>query len=109
MIYNEPAVSIPDQITKLKARGLAIGDDAFAIHCLYNISYYRLSKAMKSTSYTIKYTKKVRIQVYLCGLLGKRKIKKPLFFKGLRSFREVKKLLLCGDGGSRTRVQNIAQ
>ena len=42
MIYNKPAVSIPDQITKLKARGLAIGDDAFAIHCLYNISYYRL-------------------------------------------------------------------
>ena len=42
MLYRKPAVSIPDQITKLKARGLAIGDEAFAIHCLSNISYYRL-------------------------------------------------------------------
>ena len=42
MLYSKPAVSIPDQITKLKARGLAIGDEAFAIHCLSNISYYRL-------------------------------------------------------------------
>ena len=42
MIYSKPAVSIPDQITKLKARGLAIGDEAFARHSLSNISYYRL-------------------------------------------------------------------
>ncbi len=42
MLYSKPAVSIPDQITKLKARGLAFGDEAFAIHCLSNISYYRL-------------------------------------------------------------------
>jgi len=42
MLYSKPAVSITDQITKLKARGLAFGDDAFAIHCLSNISYYRL-------------------------------------------------------------------
>jgi len=42
MLYSKPAVSIPDQITKLKARGLAFGDEAFAVHCLSNISYYRL-------------------------------------------------------------------
>ena len=42
MLYSKPAVSIPDHITKLKARGLAFGDEAFAIHCLSNISYYRL-------------------------------------------------------------------
>ncbi len=42
MLYSKPAVSIPDQITKLKARHLAFGDEAFAIHCLSNISYYRL-------------------------------------------------------------------
>jgi abortive infection bacteriophage resistance protein len=42
MLYCKPAVSIPDQIITLKARGLAFGDEAFAVHCLSNISYYRL-------------------------------------------------------------------
>lgn len=42
MKYNKPALTIPQQITKLKDRGLVIPDDTLAERYLSNISYYRL-------------------------------------------------------------------
>ena len=42
MRYNKLPVSIPDQVAKLKERGLHIADDALAIQYLSNISFYRL-------------------------------------------------------------------
>ena len=42
MNYNKPAISIQDQITKLKSRGLVISDDDKATSYLSNISFYRL-------------------------------------------------------------------
>lgn len=42
MEYNKPPVSISDQISKLKRRGLHIADEALAKRYLSNISYYRL-------------------------------------------------------------------
>jgi abortive infection bacteriophage resistance protein len=42
MNYNKKAVSIADQVAKLKARGLAIPDEPKAASYLSNISYYRL-------------------------------------------------------------------
>lgn len=42
MKYNKPAVSIPNQIIKLKQRGLRIDDDSLAERYLSNISFYRL-------------------------------------------------------------------
>lgn len=42
MKYTKPAVSIPDQIDKLKQRGLTFGDEVKAANYLSNISYYRL-------------------------------------------------------------------
>lgn len=42
MNYSKQPVSIPDQVAKLKSRGLAIPDEAKAEFCLANISYYRL-------------------------------------------------------------------
>lgn len=42
MNYTKPAVSISDQITTLKKRGLIISDEAKAASYLSNISYYRL-------------------------------------------------------------------
>ncbi len=42
MKYSKPPVSIANQITKLKQRGLKICDEHKAAHYLSNISYYRL-------------------------------------------------------------------
>ena len=42
MIYNKPALTISNQIQKLKSRGLTINNAVFAGDCLSNISYYRL-------------------------------------------------------------------
>lgn len=42
MKYNKPALSISDQISKLKQRGLKFNDEQKASHYLSNISYYRL-------------------------------------------------------------------
>jgi abortive infection bacteriophage resistance protein len=42
MKYNKPPVSIPNQIAKLKQRGLQIADENLASRYLANISYYRL-------------------------------------------------------------------
>jgi abortive infection bacteriophage resistance protein len=42
MDYNKPAISFPDQVAKLKARGLLFDNEDDAIKCLSNISYYRL-------------------------------------------------------------------
>lgn len=42
MKYNKLPIPIPDQITKLKQRGLRITDDSLAARYLSNISYYRL-------------------------------------------------------------------
>lgn len=42
MNYTKPAISVADQIAKLKSRGLIITDEAEAASCLSNISYYRL-------------------------------------------------------------------
>lgn len=42
MNYNKPAITIQDQIAKLKTRGLVIADDNKAASYLSNISFYRL-------------------------------------------------------------------
>lgn len=42
MIYNKKAVSITDQVAKLKSRGLILPDEPKAVSYLSNISYYRL-------------------------------------------------------------------
>ena len=42
MNYSKPAITIQDQIAKLKARGLRFDDEALAESYLSNISYYRL-------------------------------------------------------------------
>lgn len=41
--FAKPALSIADQINKLIANGMTVGDRALAEHCLRHISYYRLS------------------------------------------------------------------
>ncbi len=41
--YNKPAMSLPDQLTLLKSRGMLVADDAHAIHYLGVINYYRLA------------------------------------------------------------------
>ncbi len=51
MKYNKPALSITDQIAKLKNRGLIIPDEVLASRYLSNISYYRLR------AYTYPYQK----------------------------------------------------
>ncbi|MBX7208476.1 MAG: Abi family protein [Verrucomicrobiaceae bacterium] len=43
MKFTKPALTIPEQIAKLKARSLLIEDDAEAEHYLRFIGYYRLS------------------------------------------------------------------
>src|SRR5690554_5939805 len=42
MKYKKPALPVPEQISKLKERGLIIPDDTLAERYLSNISYYRL-------------------------------------------------------------------
>ena len=42
MKYNKLPISIPDQISKLKQRGLSFADEKKAAHYLSNISFYRL-------------------------------------------------------------------
>ena len=42
MNYSKSPLSIPDQISRLKSRGLKFNDEAKAAHYLSNISYYRL-------------------------------------------------------------------
>ncbi len=42
MNYNKPPLSIQDQVSLLKNRGMLFDDDAFAEHCLNHINYYRL-------------------------------------------------------------------
>lgn len=41
--YTKPALTIAQQIAKLVAEGMIVGDAALAHHCLQHISYYRLS------------------------------------------------------------------
>jgi abortive infection bacteriophage resistance protein len=41
--YTKPALTYAEQLQQLKDRGMAIADDAKALHLLENISYYRLS------------------------------------------------------------------
>jgi len=43
MKYTKPAITIPQQISQLKGRGLIISDEAVAEYFLQNISYYRLA------------------------------------------------------------------
>ena len=43
MKYTKPAITLADQLQRLKDRGLDIRDDASAIQSLENIGYYRLS------------------------------------------------------------------
>jgi len=42
MQFNKPAISLADQVARLKSRGLKIADETEAELCLANISYYRL-------------------------------------------------------------------
>lgn len=41
--YRKPALSYAQQLQQLKDRGLAVENDAKALHLLENVSYYRLS------------------------------------------------------------------
>jgi abortive infection bacteriophage resistance protein len=41
--YVKPALSLTDQLTQLKKRGLKVEDEGRALHLLESISYYRLS------------------------------------------------------------------
>lgn len=41
--YTKPSLSCADQLNLLKSRGLAVDDDAKALHLLKHIGYYRLS------------------------------------------------------------------
>lgn len=43
MRFTKPPLTIPQQLAKLKARGLVIADPAAAEHCLRYVGYYRLS------------------------------------------------------------------
>ena len=43
MVYSKPAISVSDQMDKLRSRGLSIPDTALAEHFLHNVSYYRLA------------------------------------------------------------------
>jgi abortive infection bacteriophage resistance protein len=43
-MFDKNATTIFQQIDILKTRGLTVKDDAFAIHQLVNISYYRLGE-----------------------------------------------------------------
>ncbi len=42
MLYNKPSLTIAEQITKLKGRGLLFANESQATKTLANISYYRL-------------------------------------------------------------------
>ncbi|MBP6533956.1 MAG: Abi family protein [Arenimonas sp.] len=41
--YSKPAMTLPDQLALLKSRGMAVADDARAMHYLGVINYYRLA------------------------------------------------------------------
>lgn len=43
MKYNKPSTSIKQQLDQLKERGLIVENEAYAVQCLQNISYYRLA------------------------------------------------------------------
>lgn len=43
MRYNKPALSIDDQVERLRERGMAFSDDRRVKHYLTHIGYYRLS------------------------------------------------------------------
>ena len=43
MLYSKPYLSLPDQLSLLKQRGLQIADDIAAEDCLHRNGYYRLS------------------------------------------------------------------
>ena len=43
MKFTKPALSFPDQLAKLKQRGMVVQDDATAIRWLKSVGYYRLS------------------------------------------------------------------
>jgi abortive infection bacteriophage resistance protein len=45
--FTKPAISIIDQLELLRDRGLSITNPEFAIKCLQNVSYYRLSVYFK--------------------------------------------------------------
>ena len=42
-LYTKPYLSLSDQLSLLKMRGLLVADDAAAIECLHRNGYYRLS------------------------------------------------------------------
>lgn len=43
MKFTKPALTLPQQLAKLQARGLLVADKAAAEHCLRHVGYYRLS------------------------------------------------------------------
>jgi abortive infection bacteriophage resistance protein len=43
MVYNKPALTVAQQLTQLRKRGLRIPDPQLADHFLRNVSYYRLA------------------------------------------------------------------
>ena len=43
MKFSKPALTVPQQVVKLKGRGLVIDDVLEAEHYLHHIGYYRLS------------------------------------------------------------------
>lgn len=51
MFYNKPTISIKEQISQLKSRGLIINDENLAENFLSNVSYYRLAGYWWSMQY----------------------------------------------------------
>jgi len=43
MKFTKPALDLPDQLAKLKSRGLLVSDEGIALQRLENIGYYRFS------------------------------------------------------------------
>lgn len=41
--YSKPYLSLADQLTLLKRRGLLVADEGVALECLHRNGYYRLS------------------------------------------------------------------
>ncbi len=53
IFFDKPSTTATQQILQLQSRGMQIQDTKFAIECLHNIGYYRLS------GYWFKFQKKM--------------------------------------------------
>lgn len=68
MIYKKPALTIAQQLTQLRKRGLSITDENTAEHFLKNVSYYRLAGywwTLQSDRHTHRFRKGVSFQLVI--------------------------------------------